>query len=322
MNKSKEISNVSATTAVGLKAELAQHIEDFEKVRSTQGKQVQAQRPKAKATVWTRQNKGVQDRNQRDEQKRLPTVEADVLARSRQQLEKKAKIYEAMRSGQIQYDQDDEEKMPLIDFDRKYLEERELQQSKKESERKKKKRRTDNDDDPWVEFEDEFGRTRIVRRSQLPEHTSSHSDHSDDDEDDSDMAKNSAYAAYRPDFEAADRTDMNHYEADREIRTKGVGFYRFSKDEQERHEQMEKLKQMREETENARKSAANVSSKRKQMMAQNAEKIRARRAALKAKKFHQLKPEEVPQDVHIPAVMNEDIVTDFLKSVRKQVEKD
>lgn len=51
-------------------------------------------------------------------------MQSDVLARSREQLEKKAKIYEAMRSGQYkeEYD-DDDEKAPLIDFDRKYFQE-------------------------------------------------------------------------------------------------------------------------------------------------------------------------------------------------------
>ncbi|KAI7904720.1 uncharacterized protein BX663DRAFT_503282 [Cokeromyces recurvatus] len=318
MNKSKVINNVSATTAVDLKAELAQHIEQFEKNRSTLGKQVQAQKPKAKPTIWSKQNKGVQDRNKRDEQKDLPAVEGDILMKSRRQLEKKAKMYEAMRTGQLIVDEEDDEKMPLIDFDRKYFQERELEQTKKESSRKKRRIMNEKDDDPWVEYEDEFGRNRIVRRSQLPKLAElSYNEDSEEEEEEI----NTAYAAYRPNYEAADRSDMNHYEADREIRTKGVGFYQFSKDEEERQEQMEKLKKLREETENARKSTASASTKRKQMLSENAEKIRARKAALNAKRRHQLKPEEVPKDVNIPAVMNEEIVIDFLKSVRKQMEQ-
>lgn len=117
----------------------------------------------------------------------------------------------------------------------------------------------------------------------------------------------------------ADRFNMNHYEANREIRTKGVGFYSFAKDEQERQEQLQKLNQIRTETENARSSASSVSEKRKQMLAKNAEKIRARKALLQAKKYHQLKPEQISQNVNGPMV-NEDSVSDFLKSVRKQME--
>jgi hypothetical protein len=124
MQRGKIINNVSTTTAIDLKAELAQQVEQFEKVRSSTGKQVAASRPEKKVTVWSRQNKGVNDRNKRDAAQQLQAVESDTLARSREQLEKKAKIYEAMRSGKYRVeDEDDEEKMPLIDFDRKYMQE-------------------------------------------------------------------------------------------------------------------------------------------------------------------------------------------------------
>jgi uncharacterized protein YacL (UPF0231 family) len=113
---------------------------------------------------------------------------------------------------------------------------------------------------------------------------------------------------------------MEHYEAHREIRTKGVGFYSFSLDEQERRDQLAKLNKIRAETENARQSQASAASKRKQMLAQNAEKIRARKAALKAKKHHQLKPEQQKEETAPAPVVTEDSVNDFLKSVRKQVE--
>lgn len=128
---------------------------------------------------------------------------------------------------------------------------------------------------------------------------------------------------HRPSYEMddglADRFNMDHYEADREIRTKGVGFYSFSKDEQERQEQLQKLNQIRTETEAARSSTSSASEKRKQMLAKNAEKIRARKAALQAKRYHQLKPDQIPQNVNTP-VVNEDSVSDFLKSMRKQME--
>lgn len=122
--------------------------------------------------------------------------------------------------------------------------------------------------------------------------------------------------AYEMDDGLADRFNINHYEADREIRTKGVGFYGFSKDEDERQAQLSKLNQIRAETENARKSAASASDKRKQLLAKNAERIRARKALLQAKK-HQLKPEQVP---NIAPVVNEDSISSFLQSVRKQME--
>ncbi|KAI8636022.1 hypothetical protein BD408DRAFT_426827 [Parasitella parasitica] len=322
MNKEKNIiNNVSATTAIDLKAELVQHVEQFEKTRASLGKQSTAKRPDKKPTVWTKQNKGVNERNQRDKAQQLEAVEGDVLRQSREQLEKKARLYEAMQSGEVNADEYDEEKMPLVDFDRKYFQERELERQREDAvvENKRKKRRQNNndDDDPWVEFEDEFGRTRIVRRSELPsteqQQTQQYSDYDSEEE-------NYAYLQKQERYKAADRSDMSHYEADREIRTKGVGFYRFSKDEQERRAQIDKLNRLRAETENARNSQASASSKRKQMLAQNAEKIRAKKAALKAKKHHQLRPEQqIPSDQG-PVNVTEDSVTDFLKSIRKQLE--
>lgn len=198
--------------------------------------------------------------------------------------------------------------------------ERQKEEAASENKRKKRKHneKDDDDNDPWVEFEDEFGRTRIVRRSELPS-THQQQQHSDSDYDSEDD-DNIAYLQKQQRYQAADRSNMDHFEADREIRTKGVGFYQFSKDEQERRAQLDKLNRLRTETENARNSQASASSKRKQMLAQNAEKIRARRAALKAKKHHQLKPDQqIPTDQG-PTNVTEDSVTDFLKSIRKQIE--
>lgn len=44
-----------------------------------------------------------------------------------------------------------------------------------------------------------------------------------------------------------------HYDASKEVRAKGAGFYQFSEDEETRRRQMEELKSAREETERTRK---------------------------------------------------------------------
>lgn len=196
-----------------------------------------------------------------------------------------------------------------------------MEQAIEESERKNKRKRLskeeekEDDEDPWVEYEDEFGRTRIVRRSELPQRSPLPEPYSDEEEE-------GGYSMQRPGYDGSgDRSDMNHYEADREIRTKGVGFYKFSRDEQDRQDQINKLNQLRQETENARISASSASEKRKQMLAKNAEKIRARKAALQAKKHHQLKPEQISQQQTANApIVNEDSISNFLKSMREKVE--
>jgi len=78
--------------------------------------------------------------------------------------------------------------------------------------------------DRWIEYEDEFGRIRVSKLSQLRK-----------------IQK--------------EREEVNrlrsitlHYDGDAEIRNKGVGFYQFAGDEEERHNQMRELKKLREET--------------------------------------------------------------------------
>ena len=81
-----------------------------------------------------------------------------------------------------------------------------------------------DDLDRWIEYEDEFGRTRVTKLGQLRQIQT-------------------------------DREDVNrlrsattHYDGDAEIRNKGVGFYQFTRDEEGRRIQMAELKKLREET--------------------------------------------------------------------------
>ncbi|CAJ0645489.1 2019_t:CDS:2 [Entrophospora sp. SA101] len=84
-----------------------------------------------------------------------------------------------------------------------------------------------------------------------------------------------------------EKWEENALEELKQIRTKGVGFYRFSKDEQEREEQMNALKQLRDETETKRSESQSVKDKRKAQ-------IEARKALLVARK--RFKPIIIPID--------------------------
>jgi len=58
---------------------------------------------------------------------------------------------------------------------------------------------------------------------------------------------------------AEDTNPLNvHYDASKEVRAKGAGFYQFSADEETRKKQMEELKNVREETEKTRKDLGAV----------------------------------------------------------------
>lgn len=59
--------------------------------------------------------------------------------------------------------------------------------------------------------------------------------------------------------QAEEDTPLNlHYDASREVRAKGAGFYQFSGDEETRRAQMDELKAVRDETEKVRKESGAV----------------------------------------------------------------
>lgn len=64
-----------------------------------------------------------------------------------------------------------------------------------------------------------------------------------------------------------------------EHRAHGVGFYQFSKDEEERQREMEKLKTIRESTKANREAKEKLKEKRKGQLAARLEKVRQRRLA-------------------------------------------
>jgi hypothetical protein len=79
--------------------------------------------------------------------------------------------------------------------------------------------------------------------------------------------------------------DMKHYEADKEIRTKGVGFYSFSKDGATRAEEMEALERERLETERVRKERDEKKESRKREIEERRKAISLKRAKKQADSF-------------------------------------
>ncbi|KAI7859937.1 hypothetical protein BDC45DRAFT_495347 [Circinella umbellata] len=323
----KKVIDYSAASLVDLKAQLAQQTEQFERVRSSaKHGPASDRRSDKKPTVWTRQNKGVNSRAERDQIQHLEEVDSHSLAHSREALERKAKIYEKL-STRVRRDDESEDEEVLIDFDRKYWEERELQERKQNDTSDKKRTRKstesdrddEDDDDPWVEYEDEFGRSRTVRRSQLPSRSPSPAELS--------SRSPSPEPMPREPVELADRAGIRHYDATRENRTRGVGFYQFETDEEKRAEQMERLNQLREETETARKNKQTVSERRKAAIQKNAAKVRERREAMMAKR-RKVDGTLPPPQSSSPSSsatkqdglnVNEDSILKFIKSIRDTV---
>jgi hypothetical protein len=81
---------------------------------------------------------------------------------------------------------------------------------------------------------------------------------------------------------------VNHYDATRENRTKGAGFYQFSGNEEERQAQMDALAKEREETERKRKERDEVGDavkrKRESEVEERKRKIEAKRREMEEKR--------------------------------------
>jgi hypothetical protein len=87
---------------------------------------------------------------------------------------------------------------------------------------------------------------------------------------------------------------VGHYNPDEEIRTKGVGFFRFSADEEERRTQLSQLNALRAETDARRQQASAVQQQRQSRLASRQEQARRKLAAAAA-------PVPAPAPVSLPA---------------------
>ncbi|KAK9381327.1 uncharacterized protein V2V93DRAFT_225558 [Kockiozyma suomiensis] len=257
--RKKEIT-VSSSSTLSLSNELAALREKFDRDKKNLGSTVRsAEVGNGKRRAGVLKNKGVAERNARDlnwKRQKDSRGEVDYVTSS---LEKKAKQYDAIKRGDFR-DVNTADSALDIDMISIHSSDAESLASGDED----KSNRLAPQDEEMVEYTDEFGRTRMVSRYLLPKLS------------EVDTEAHAAAKAQRPDnliigdviqHEAftADENEVNavfqrleeeknrnlavHYDASKEIRTKGVGFYDFSKDEEERAREMEELENMRFETE-------------------------------------------------------------------------
>lgn len=261
-NKAKA-AGVSASSFLDLKAELAKQESEFKKKgsRSTGGEK------KEKGTIWARTNKGVAARNARD----IEALAADrkTSESARIALERKAAIYDKLKKGKTGGLTDAQYDALLVDFDSKPTDDNFSSDSDDADESLTVPRAPDDEDDPLIEYEDEFGRARTARRSEVPRHLMP-SNEKEADDDDPFVIHNPVnhFPVFEPSAERvaaikqAASEEANplaaHYDASRENRAKGAAFYNFSLDEETRMREMEELKRARDETEASRRAAGAV----------------------------------------------------------------
>ncbi|KAK3316103.1 hypothetical protein B0H66DRAFT_518781 [Apodospora peruviana] len=238
---------------------------------------------------------------------------------ARRKMESKARLYAAMQRGDYVG-----REIGLVDFDRKWAEQKKTNSPNDSSSSGDDS--SSEEDTELVEYTDEFGRVRKVTRAEKVRMERR-------------VARGQASAAElevmsaRPKapenlifgdavqvsaFEAQDADAMEqlarkrdrsatpppalHYQADREIRTKGVGFYAFSKDEEKRTAEMAALEAERVRTEQLRMEREEKVAARRKEIEERRQEIGKR----KAKKLADSFLEGLGKDMFTPSSVDAD----------------
>jgi hypothetical protein len=271
-------------------------------------------RPSKKEDIFTSHNKNVKKRALKDledsaftEQKyRGRTVEEKQdddanWRRTKRRMEEKARLYDALKRGDVE----DREDKYGVDFDRKWADAREKDEeiaaSSSESEA--------SEEEEEVEYTDEFGRTRKGTRAQAAREERRKKGLLAAEPDrftarpsmpssiiygdavqtaafnpDETIAEQMAALAAKRDRELTPPPDT-HFDGKAEARTRGTGFMHFSKDEEERKQQMANLQKEREETEKARAKRRDQVEERRKLVEERRKMVKEKRAMKKADMF-------------------------------------
>ena len=241
------------------------------------------------------------------------TVDAATLHRSKRKMEEKARLYASMKRGDYVPPKDgrtNKEAEGLIDFDRKWAEEGEGAQDTSSDDYEDDEGRKDAHD-ALIEYEDEFGRMRKGTRAEVSKIERQRNAAAYANEELSSFSARPQRpanlivgdtvqsAAFDPDEPIAaqmetlarkrDRSmtppEEVHYDASKEIRSKGVGFYQFSKDAEGRKAEMNSLEKEREETERLHKERDERKEKKKRELEERRKLIEEKRQKKLADQF-------------------------------------
>ncbi|KAK2786245.1 hypothetical protein FQN53_006799 [Emmonsiellopsis sp. PD_33] len=212
----------------------------------------------------------------------------------------------------------------LVDFDRKWAEDEARRARRARGSASPSPNGSDRDDEDktedalLVDYVDEFGRSRRGTRAEAAEaarqRRSAPPKTSGGDDEDGDSTLPSARpprpsnliygstiqsSAFNPDANIAahmahlakrrDRTPTPppeaHYDAEAEVRTRGTGFYAFSKDEKARREEMEELEKARKDTLEGRETSMGKKGVRERAKEERRRKVEELRSKRRAEEF-------------------------------------
>ncbi|KAJ7316939.1 hypothetical protein JRQ81_003101 [Phrynocephalus forsythii] len=301
MDRKKKPLDVTVASLVDLKAELFRKQEEFkkEKLLKDAGVPIKPKVTNKKPNIWTKQNKGVSCRAEKDAEQKIE--EQQTLDKSRQKLEEKALLYEKMTKGD--FPDEETEDLYLVDFTQKIIDkQREVRElgakeaARKAAAEKGEEERLLEDDVPppqdpgeeWVDYVDALGRSRRCMKKDLPhllqmdqelqgkrQMTEDRTLLSDD------MKKELQRQEWEREEEEALKRPMGpiHYEdiRENEARQLGVGYFAFSRDQALRRKQMETLEMLREQTTDQRTKREHLKEKRKAVLEARLAKLRAKK---------------------------------------------
>ncbi|XP_050392698.2 coiled-coil domain-containing protein 174 [Patella vulgata] len=289
--------HLNSSSMVDLKAELFRKQEEYNKrkLATKDGDYIKGKvsdSNKKKGSLFSKQNKGVLERAERDREVKIE--EEDVHARSRKALEAKAKLYDKMTNSS-DIPEEDGSGTYLVDFQRKVID---CICEKKEKEREEEDNipPPQHPDEQWVDYVDSLGRSRrclkkdlshlIQQDKDLCGKRSLTTEKKKLDESLPTLLSADMYREIqRKKWEEEEEAKLNepvgpiHYAnvQHNEIRTHGVGFYQFSKVEEERQKQMDTLTKLRDETVDARSKSERLKEKRKAQLETRLAHVKKRR---------------------------------------------
>ncbi|KAE8372343.1 hypothetical protein BDV26DRAFT_274335 [Aspergillus bertholletiae] len=247
-------------------------------------------------------------------------VDTAALHRSKRRMEEKARIYDDLKKGlylaagsDSEEETQDEylarlrrrEKEGLVNFDQKWADAQRAKGSGSDGEEEDEE---DDENVSIVSYEDELGRARrgtraeAARAALLKEEESGRGDakerwrpsrpdnliygaavQAEAFNPDAGLAAQMSYLAKRRD--RSPTPEETHYDADAEVRNRGTGFYAFSKDENVRRQQMEELRNARDETQREREVRRERKAERERVKDERRKKIGDLRSKRQAEMF-------------------------------------
>ncbi|CAO3571566.1 unnamed protein product [Mortierella alpina] len=314
-----------SASLIALAAAVAKHDEKFQHAKGTRSG-IKAPRSVKKTSVWQRTNPGLAKRASKHDG-HSTQKDPDGEGARRAAMERKSKMYEMLKRGEDVPDRLREEL--LVEFEYKNRGHRSSDDDsggddgrryRSRDRRRSRSRSRESDwdrdesvalsrdprdyqNDPWVEHVDEFGRSRLVRQSEVPApepepepqyapgvHNPAnpfpvfHNQDAIDKQEwirdaTGEMRSKASQHKGGGGYSLANTT--RHYNSAGERRAHGVGFYAFSQDEDERQRQMRELIEMRSQTETKRSQHRSLRDKRR-------EEIEARKKIIQKKRLKSL----------------------------------